>query len=264
MTEGSRAGDHNLPMPPPAELIALARAMSDPALDAAILAEGNVSTHASGGRLWIKASGAQMGEMTAEQFVEVESAPILAALDSGMRDEKQVREFLNAACRSEKGVPSTETFMHALLLGLPEVAYVAHCHPSALISLCALEDGPELAKKRLFPDEIVLCGVAACWVPYVPPGLPLAVEIRQATRQFQRHYEELPKTYWLQNHGLIALGRTAKEAESVTRMAVKAARVLLGALQTGRSIRFLAESEIRQIAGWPDEHFRQKLLWGNP
>jgi rhamnose utilization protein RhaD (predicted bifunctional aldolase and dehydrogenase) len=251
-------------MPPPNELLDLARAVSDPALDAAILAEGNVSAASESGCFWIKGSGVQMGSAGPEGFVEVDSAHVLSILDSGIRDEAEVRRVLNDARVDKRTAvrPSTESFMHAVLMGVGKTRFVAHCHPTPLIGLCALEDGPELAKKRLFPDEIVLCGRAACWVPYVAPGLPLAVEIRDAVKQHQKRHREDPKTFWLQNHGLIALGQTSKEAESATRMAIKAARVLLGALQTGQSIRYLTEPEIDQIAGWPDEHFRQRQLWG--
>lgn len=250
-------------MSAPPDLIALAHAMADPGLDAAILAEGNVSCRGGEGTLWVKASGHGMGGIGPEGFVEVEIEPVVAALDRSVRDEMAVRELLNMARvdPSVPAVPSTETFMHAWLLGLADVSYVAHTHPTPLISLLALQDGEALSKRRLFPDEIVLCGAASAWVPYVAPGLPLAVEIRASVLRFQEQYGVPPKTIWLQNHGLIALGRTPKEAESATRMAVKAARATLGALQTGKPVRWLSEEEIQQIANWPDEHFRQRLLW---
>ena len=89
-----------------------------------------------------------------------------------------------------------------------------------------------------------------------------ALEIVGAVTLFQAAYGVQPKTLWLQNHGLIAMGGTAKEAESATRMSVKAAEVALGALQAGKAIRWLEDREIQQIASWPDEHYRQRQLWG--
>lgn len=237
--------------------------MAEPGLDAAILAEGNVSCQGGEGTIWVKASGHGMVGIGPEGFVEVEIEPVVAALDRSVRDETAVRELLNMARvdPSVSAVPSTETFMHAWLLGLADVGFVAHTHPVSLLSLLVLADGESLARRRLFPDEIVLCGAASAWVPYVAPGLPLAIEIRASVLRFQEQYGVLPKTIWLQNHGLITLGRSLKEAESATRMAVKAARVTLGALKTGKQVRWLSEEEIQQIANWPDEHFRQRLLW---
>lgn len=250
-------------MPCPPELIALAHSLAEPGLEAAILAEGNVSCRGGAGRLWVKASGHGMGGIEVGGFVEVESEPVVAALDRSVRDEAAVRELLNMARvnPSVPAVPSTETFMHAWLLGLADVQFVAHTHPVPLLSLLVLADGEALARRRVFPDEIVLCGAASAWVPYVAPGLPLAIEVRSSVLRFQEQFGVLPKTIWLQNHGLITLGRTPKEAESATRMAVKAAQVTLGALQTGKPVRWLSDDEIQQIANWPDEHFRQRALW---
>jgi rhamnose utilization protein RhaD (predicted bifunctional aldolase and dehydrogenase) len=250
-------------MPPPRELIELAHAMADPALDAAILAEGNVSASCGPDSFWIKASGCSMVGANESSFVEVSYEPVLQALDNPSSNEVEVRKRLNDARidPNTTALPSTETFMHAYLLSLPEIRFVAHTHPTPLLSLLSLESGADLAKRRLFPDEIVLCGAAACWVPYVAPGLPLALEIIGAVTLFQAAYGVHPKTIWLENHGLITLGKTAKEAESATRMSVKAARVALGALQTGQPIRWLEDSEVQQIGNWPDEHYRQRLLW---
>jgi len=250
-------------MPPPTELIDLARAMSEPSLDAAILAEGNVSCKAGPESFWIKASGQSMSVIGECGFVEVRSGPVLSALDTPVEDELCVREILNEARVDSGGtaIPSTEAFMHAYLLSQPGISFVAHTHPTSLLSLLSLANGADLATRRLFPDEIVLCGAASCWVPYVAPGLPLALEIVGAAILFQGAYGVFPKCYWLQNHGLITVGKTAREAESATRMAIKASRVLLGALQAGEEIRWLTDSEVQQIANWPDEHYRQRLLW---
>jgi rhamnose utilization protein RhaD (predicted bifunctional aldolase and dehydrogenase) len=250
-------------MPPPQDLVELAHSLTAPTLDAAILAEGNVSAACSSDTFWVKASGQGMSQIGPDGFCEVHFEPLLAALDSGLEDEADVRSCLNAARvdASQARVPSTEAFMHAYLLRLPEIRFVAHTHPTPLLSFLCLDDGEALASKRLFPDEIVLCGAASAWVPYVAPGLPLAREIRASVLRFVNSYGVYPKTIWLQNHGLITLGKTAKEAQSATEMSVKAARVVLGALHSGREVRWLSDAEVQQIANWPDEHYRQRLLW---
>jgi rhamnose utilization protein RhaD (predicted bifunctional aldolase and dehydrogenase) len=158
-------------------------------------------------------------------------------------------------------MPSVETFMHAFLLGLPDVQVIAHTHPTPLLSLLSLEGVATIASQRLFPDEIVCCGPASCFVPYVDPGLPLAVAIQRSVTEFVEKRGEAPKTIWLENHGLIALGRNVKDAESATFMAVKAARVWLGALSSGRALKTLTPEQIDRIHTRPDEHYRQRLLW---
>ncbi len=56
----------------------------------------------------------------------------------------------------------------------------------------------------------------------------------------------------MQNHGLIALGRTAQEVENITAMAVKAARVLLGTYALGGP-HFLSPAAVDRIHTRPDE-----------
>ncbi len=151
--------------------------------------------------------------------------------------------------------------MHAYLLGLPGVSMVGHTHPTALLSLLCLEGCAEMARQRLFPDEVVCCGPAAAFVPYVDPGLPLARAIKASVELYVAEHGAVPKTIWLANHGLIALGLTEQEVESATRMSVKAARVWLSALSAQRPIQPLALEQIERIHTRPDEHYRQKLLW---
>jgi ribulose-5-phosphate 4-epimerase/fuculose-1-phosphate aldolase len=62
----------------------------------------------------------------------------------------------------------------------------------------------------------------------------------------------------MQNHGLIALGRTAQEVEDITAMAVKAARVLLGTYVLGGPHLLTAENVVR-IHTRPDEAYRRQV-----
>jgi L-ribulose-5-phosphate 4-epimerase len=242
------------------DLIHLAHSLAEPSRDLCILAEGNVSARADEETFWVKASGREMGAMRPEGFSRVQLGPIWAALHRDHEDAAAIRSALNAAT-VEGPPPSTETFMHAALLALPGVSFVGHVHPGPLLSLLVLDGAREWSGKRLFPDEIVCCGPAACHVPYVAPGLELALSIQRETEAFRLRYGIDPKTFWLANHGLIAVGATAREVESACLMSVKSARVLLGALQAGRDIRWLTDEEVGHIYNWTDEHARQQALW---
>lgn len=244
------------------DLVELAHAFGNPANDLCILAEGNVSCRGEAGTFWIKGSGVGLEHLTSGGLVEVHFKPVLAALEEPAPDEASVRNILNGARAdpAARHVPSTESFMHAMLLELPNVQFVAHGHPAPLLSLLSLAEARELAGKRLFPDEIVCCGPAACFVGYHPPGLPLAQELRVALKEYQDRWSEPPRTIWLQNHGLICLGASVPEVMCAALMSVKAARVLLAAMQTGRVVRWMSDDEIEQIRSWPDEHMRQRML----
>ena len=239
----------------------MTRRLAAPELEYAILAEGNTSARAADNTLWIKASGASMLDIKAEGFVEVRRDPILAALEGPDLDDDAVRQCLEGARKDPRArKPSVETFLHAWLLKLPDVRYIAHTHPTPLLGLLCTPRAQEFAAKRLFPDEIVCCGPATCWIPYVDPGLPLGRELRDRVRAHIETHGEAPKILWLQNHGLFALGATPASVEATTHMAVKAARVWLHALSTGLEPVTLTPEQIERIHKRPDEHHRQRLL----
>lgn len=246
----------------PDSLIALSHIVAEPGLESAILGEGNTSMGAGQGQFWVKASGTSLVGIKAEGFILMNSGPLAAVIDQNLSDD-ETKEVL-AGAKADPGdarMPSVESFMHQLLLDLPGVGTVAHGHPVPLLSILCLPQASEIASQRLFPDEIVCCGPAAAFVPYVDPGLPLARAIRDSVQQFAGEWGTIPKTIWLANHGLICLGGGAKEAESAFRMSVKAARVWLGALQAGQTVNALTRAQVERISGRPDEHYRQKVLW---
>ena len=62
------------------QLIAMSRVLGDPALDYAILGEGNSSARIDEDTFWVKASGAEMRTIEAGGFVQVRFEPVLALL----------------------------------------------------------------------------------------------------------------------------------------------------------------------------------------
>ena len=71
-------------------------------------------------------------------------------------------------------MPSVETFLHGYLLSLPGIQFVGHTHPVAVNSIMCSKHAKEAVSGRLFPDEIVCCGPAVCYIEYTDPGLVLA------------------------------------------------------------------------------------------
>lgn len=117
----------------------------------------------------------------------------------------------------------------------------------------------DFAERRLFPDEIVFCGVSSVFVPYTDPGLPLAREIRDRVNVFIKQEGIAPKLILLQNHGIIAMGSTTDAVMACTLMADKAAAIFSGAAAMGGP-NFLTQKHVERIATRPDEHERQRRL----
>jgi len=241
------------------ELVALSRAVGRREEDCAILGEGNTSARADETSFWVKASGTNLAAIEEDGFVRVTFAGVLRLLELSAPDAKTIQAAYEEAKvdKAQKRRPSVETLFHAVCLSLPGVSYVAHTHPAPVNMLCCSVSFPESLKGRMYPDEVVWLGVDSVFIPYVDPGVELAKELRRATEAYMERNHETPKVIFMQNHGLVALGATRMAAESTTLTAVKAARVRLGAMSAG-GIRLLPESEVRRIAGRPDEAYRIK------
>ncbi len=242
-------------------LVALTRTLGEPARDYVIIGEGNTSMRLDAESFAVKASGQQMAHINADGFVALRLAPLLAMLENPpatLSEEKATTQ--TALLQPESGrSPSIEASFHALLLHECDVAFVGHTHPTAVNQVLCSEYAADFAKQRRFPDEVVLCGPQSLLVPYADPGLPLALLLRERLRAYMEQHGAAPKLILLENHGLIALGDSAAEILSITAMAVKAARIYLGALLTGKPT-CLPPEEVWHIYRRPDEIYRRRLF----
>jgi rhamnose utilization protein RhaD (predicted bifunctional aldolase and dehydrogenase) len=242
-------------------LIELSRGLGDPQRDYAILAEGNTSAQVGEESFLLKASGLSLGSADADSFVEMRTSAVLELLDMPSLSDEQLTAALSA-CQVREGLrPSTEAPLHALALTIGQATFVGHTHPTAVNAILCSEHATALTDGALFPDQIVVCGHHPLFVPYVDPGVPLALELRSRLRGHLDAHGEPPRVIYLQNHGLIALGRTPRDVLQVTAMATKTARIALGALAAG-GLTYLEEHHAVRIETRPDEHYRQDLLRG--
>jgi rhamnose utilization protein RhaD (predicted bifunctional aldolase and dehydrogenase) len=246
-----------------AELVALSRTLGDPALDYAILGEGNSSARIDDETFWVKASGAEMRTIKAGGFVQVRFDGVLSMLESDGLGDAEVKARLEAARvdPNAQARPSVETVLHALALRLPGINFVGHTHPTAVNAILCSQKAEEAIAGRLFPDEIVYCGPAPVYIPYTDPGVPLARRVRDEIDRYLDEYRETPKVILMQNHGLIALGKTTSEVENITAMYVKTARVILGAYALG-GLHFMSSEAVARIHTRPDEQYRRRE-WGS-
>jgi len=243
------------------QLIELSRNLGEPARDLVILGEGNTSAKVDDQSFFVKASGTQLRTADASCFLEVSLPRALATLDGAPLDDAQVKQALRDARvdQSTPRMPSVETFLHAYLLSLPGINFVGHTHPTAVNALLCSKNAREAVSGRLFPDEIVCCGPAVCFIEYTDPGATLARTLRDRVETFITEHNMAPKVILMQNHGLIAAGKTPRDVETITSMYVKTARVLIGAYSLGGP-HFLAPENVARIHTRPDEAYRQQQL----
>src|SRR5438309_892217 len=168
------------------ELTALSHFLGDPVRDLAILGEGNTSARLDDETFFVKASGQHLGTITPDGFCAVNFSRILPYFDlPDLTDTEVKRVLLECKAGDETDVmPSVETFFHAYLLTLSNVHYIGHTHPTAVNSSRCSVHAKEALSGRLFPDEIVCCGVAPCYVEYTDPGIPLSKHIKKRVEEY--------------------------------------------------------------------------------
>ncbi len=244
-----------------APLLEMTRSLGQPHLEYVIIGEGNTSCRIDTDSFWIKASGQQMNNIGENGFVAVKFAPILDMLDQPAGDLAAQKVTMQAAKvdSSAPGVPSVEVTFHAMLLHECNVKYVGHTHAMAVNRLTCSPRLQDFATHRMFPDEAVLCGPESVLVPYVDPGLPLALAIRDGVRSYMKDWGEAPKVILMANHGVIVLGQTPQEILNITAMTVKAANIFFGAAALGGPI-FMTREDVLHIVRRPDEIYRRSLF----
>jgi rhamnose utilization protein RhaD (predicted bifunctional aldolase and dehydrogenase) len=238
------------------ELLALSHHLGEEWREYAIIGEGNTSARTDSGTMLIKASGSSLRTLEPGQIVEVDARRVTAAVNQDLDDAGIKRALGESRVDPASPWPSIETFFHALLYEITDATFIGHTHPVAVNALLCSQRAEDLAR-HIMPDVIVVCGLRAVFVPYVDPGLALSREIGARTRAFIAAHGEAPRTLYLQNHGLIALGQSVRQVQNITAMAVKNARGLAATYAAGGP-RFLDEGDNLRIETRPDEDVRRQ------
>ena len=206
------------------ELVALSQAGSA----APMLVQGpggNASVKsADGQRLWIKASGVRLSDVTDRSgFVTVDLAAARSVLDSAELAAQDVKAaHAIAAAKVAQAVlsppgerASLETLFHTMF-----DRCVLHTHAVYANAFACMSGGAaELA--RILNEPV-------CAVPYEAPGYALARLVQKSVRSHFRRHGEQPPFVLLQNHGLIASGKDMQGAVRTTEKIVAAGSKYFG------------------------------------
>lgn len=178
---------------------------------------GNTSAKISDNEMLVKASGINLSEITEKTgYVSVNFQSIrqfLSGFDFTGLTKKEREEHANHAMQesklSEKGRPSIETFLHALLS-----KHTLHTHPISINILTSQKNWKDQLK-NIWPDAI--------FVPYHTPGIDLALAMSDEMNAYTAKNGHYPKVAFLQNHGLIISSDNPEEVirltEEVTQIA---------------------------------------------
>lgn len=215
------------------ELVALTCWLGEPTRDLAILAEGNTSERLHDGRIVVKTSGSNMATITKEDFVVVDVEPLVELMTSPGASQADLTQALDAGEHKEfRRRGSIETLIHVGVQAIQPTRFVAHTHPTAVVSLLASIHAATAFEESVYSDEAVVLG-KTLFVPYAEPGIDLGRLFFSRLREYADENGMLPSLVLLGNHGIVAIAPTASAAEAISIMAVKGARVRLNAYSVG-------------------------------
>ncbi|HQX36363.1 MAG TPA: class II aldolase/adducin family protein [Microbacteriaceae bacterium] len=244
-----------------AELLDLTLARGLPERELVILAEGNTSELLDDDTLVVKASGSSMISATAADFVTVEIAPLLAVLRDTDAQQEALTAALDAGEVDGKRVrASIETLIHVAVRAFAPARYVAHTHPTSVVALLASVHAENAFTDAVYSDELMVLG-RTLYVPYAQPGIELGQLFMERLAAHVEEFGEVPSLVLLGNHGIVAISDSAAGAEAISLMAVKSARVRLGALQAG-GIASLDAAATAHYFDRPDFRERRAALAG--
>jgi rhamnose utilization protein RhaD (predicted bifunctional aldolase and dehydrogenase) len=242
------------------ELINLSRELGKPEHKLAILGEGNTSADCGDGTIWVKASGSQLRSIEENGFSRVNVKLVLELMNSNIQDDSDVTDgLMNSLLDRKMNKPSVETFLHALCIFKGGSKWVGHTHPISVMSILCSKEGARPFRQHIYPDEIVGCGGVPLIIPYIDPGLALARGIRDELKAYMDKLGQAPRLILMENHGMVALGQTAKEVITISLTADKWAQTILGTFILGGP-RFFSEQQARQVEFRPDEAYRRKKI----
>jgi rhamnose utilization protein RhaD (predicted bifunctional aldolase and dehydrogenase) len=242
------------------QLIQLSHELARDDRDLAMLGEGNTSADNGDGTFWVKASGAEMATVDASGFSRVSLDAIKELMKRPQLSDQEVAEGLLAALMDKTHKkPSVETFLHAVSISEAGARWVCHTHAISVLKILCSQMGGEPFRRPLIPDMIVMCGTEPLIVPYLDPGFPLAAGVLRALREFQDRKGESPRIILMENHGVLSMGQTARQALNAMLMIDKWARILEGTYTFGGP-KYLPEDVINRIETRPDEKYRRQRL----
>ncbi|NLL79615.1 MAG: class II aldolase [Clostridiales bacterium] len=201
---------------------------------------GNSSYKETDTRMYIKASGFQLAEVSEKEGYAVVNPQKIQAAFLNQENLDQItdevsREILQSAFIEGKR-PSIETFLHAV-----SGRYTLHTHPIVVNAMTCRKQGMDVLAE-MFPEALI--------VPYATPGVELAKSFFLAYRRKAQEKGQIFDIVFLQNHGLVVSGDSAQIVIDRTEEVVR------------KLERYLkADMQPYHVCTELWEYFREKVVW---
>jgi len=207
--------------------------------------EGDGAANSGEGKILLKKFDRHSKPWTAEDFCEIESAPMLEMIDDQKANERDYQRLLQDY--SEAGAPlQASAAAWVYLLSLEEVQFGIHLHPLPICQILCSPRARQFADRRTSPAEVTGTGGASVLVPYSDPGLDFARDLKRKVVFWRSRFKDVPPILYFQNNGVVLLGGDPKELlfrlEDITRHA----QIFVGAAMLGGPV-FLTPTNVEKL-----------------
>jgi len=183
-----------------------------------VLAGGGNTSFKEDGVLYVKGSGTQLSNITAEQFVRMDIEKLHKMIKNGSkchceysdnmsnseREDKTLADMMAAKLPGEEAKrPSVESVLHAMF----PYKFVLHVHPPLINGLTCGKSSKE-ACENLFGESVV-------WINLTKPGLSLAQTCNKIFSTYAEEKGKYPQIAILQNHGIFVAADTVEEIDKL-------------------------------------------------
>jgi rhamnose utilization protein RhaD (predicted bifunctional aldolase and dehydrogenase)/NAD(P)-dependent dehydrogenase (short-subunit alcohol dehydrogenase family) len=175
-----------------------------------VIAGGGNTSFKTDDRLWVKASGTTLGEITENGFAVLDRAKLARIAVNKYSDHSDQREqeiktdLFRAGVEPEKMLrPSVETSMHDII----RYRFVVHTHPTLINAL--------LCSQRAETDAKSLFGADAAYIPYTDPGYVLFKKVESELLKYRETHNADPHIILLENHGIFVSADTIDEIKKI-------------------------------------------------
>jgi rhamnose utilization protein RhaD (predicted bifunctional aldolase and dehydrogenase)/NAD(P)-dependent dehydrogenase (short-subunit alcohol dehydrogenase family) len=169
-----------------------------------VIAGGGNTSMKTPDRIWIKASGFALSDITEDGFAMLDRNKLKrissAKYSSNpFQREREIKDDLADANLTPDRRPSVETSLHDLI----QSRFVVHLHPTLVNGLMCGNDVVNHVSE-LFGEE-------ALYIPYTDPGYILFREVEKKLQEYREIAGKDPAIILLQNHGIFVSAETTGE-----------------------------------------------------
>jgi len=180
------------------QLVWLAREVGRESLQLVVPGDGTVSASSAKDRLFVSPANVFLNRLESDAVAECDAGKLLELFDMPDSGATLLRQ---SQVDPNRNAPGIDAVLHAWLLQLEGVQFVAQLNPTACLQVLCSPGGERFAGHRMFPGEVTAFGSQAVYVPYSDVGILLAREVRSKVMLSQRRNQgQVPRLVMIQNY----------------------------------------------------------------